>query len=135
MNYIIDTNIITALMKDREEVKTKAQEVILLGNNVFINGISYYEIKRGLLLNDAHRQMNFFERICIQFDLLFLDRVKIFDTAAEIWADLKENGLTIEDADILIASVAHSMNSVLVTDNIKHFENIEDLTVENWIDR
>ncbi len=122
-------------MKDREEVKTKAQEVILLGNNVFINGISYYEIKRGLLLNDAHRQMNFFERICIQFDLLFLDRVKIFDTAAEIWADLKENGLTIEDADILIASVAHSMNSVLVTDNIKHFENIEDLTVENWIDR
>lgn len=109
--------------------------MILLGNNVFINGISYYEIKRGLLLNDAHRQMNFFERICIQFDLLFLDRVKIFDTAAEIWADLKENGLTIEDADILIASVAHSMNSVLVTDNIKHFENIEDLTVENWIDR
>jgi len=135
MNYIIDTNIITALMKNHDNVKTKAQEVILTGNNIFINGISYYEIKRGLLLNDAYKQMDFFEKICIQFDLLFFDKVNIFDKAAEIWADLKEEGFTIEDADILIASIAHSMNSVLVTDNVKHFENIEDLIIENWIER
>jgi len=40
MRYIIDTNIITAIMKNNEEVKMRAQEAILTGDDVFINGIS-----------------------------------------------------------------------------------------------
>ena len=38
MRYIIDTNIITAIMKNNEKVKRRAQEAILTGDDVFING-------------------------------------------------------------------------------------------------
>ena len=56
-------NIITAIMKNNEKVKRRAQEAILTGDDVFINGISYYEIKRGLLAKDARKQLLFFDKI------------------------------------------------------------------------
>ena len=36
MRYIIDTNIITAIMKSNEKVKRRAQETILMGDDIFI---------------------------------------------------------------------------------------------------
>ena len=53
-------------------------------------------------------------------------------TAAEIYADLKRKGINIGDADILIASIVITSNGKLITNNIKHYQNIKDLTIENW---
>jgi len=53
--------------------------------------------------------------------------------AAEIYAYLKKQGNLIEDADILMASIAVVENLVLITNNIKHFERIEGLATENWL--
>ena len=36
--------------------------------------------------------------------------------------------------DLLIASHARSMNAVLVTNNMREFEPIPDLSLENWVD-
>lgn len=44
-------------------------------------------------------------------------------------------GTPIDDFDLLIAASAYANNLVLVTDNLKHFQNIEGLTVENWVKR
>lgn len=35
--------------------------------------------------------------------------------------------------DTLIAAVARSQQDGLVTDNTRHFENISNLTLENWL--
>ena len=48
---------------------------------------------------------------------------------------MKKRGNLVEDADILIASIALVENLVLVTDNISHFERVEGLQIENWKDR
>ena len=53
MNCVLDTNIITAVMKDHEQAKQKLQEMAFHGRDVFINAISYYEIKRGLLAKNT----------------------------------------------------------------------------------
>jgi tRNA(fMet)-specific endonuclease VapC len=37
-------------------------------------------------------------------------------------------------ADILIASIAIANHAVLVTRNIRHFQQIPGLTVTNWVD-
>jgi len=39
----------------------------------------------------------------------------------------------IGNMDLLIASHAKSLNAMLVTNNIREFERIEGLSVENWV--
>ena len=48
------------------------------------------------------------------------------------------NALTkgmIEDFDILIASIAIANNCILVTNNIDHFERIDAIQLENWLEK
>ena len=41
--------------------------------------------------------------------------------------------MLIGNNDLLIASHARSIGAVLVTNNIREFSRIPDLTVENWL--
>jgi tRNA(fMet)-specific endonuclease VapC len=134
MDYIIDTNIISALMKNDSEVKIKLQNAFLNGSKVFISGLSYYEIKRGLLAISATNKLRIFNEICRRFRVLLLDDLRIFDMASEIYADLKQKGKLIKDADILIASTALVYEITLVSDD-SDFLRIDNLIVENWIKR
>ncbi|NJL13295.1 MAG: type II toxin-antitoxin system VapC family toxin [Microscillaceae bacterium] len=47
---------------------------------------------------------------------------------------LKKPGKMIGEIDMLIASTALAHEMVLVTRNTKHFQRIENLQLENWID-
>jgi tRNA(fMet)-specific endonuclease VapC len=133
MNYILDTNIISALMKGNDELKRKLQVVSLRGDEVFINGISYYEIKRGLLSANVPEKFKIFDKTCKQLKIILLDRKYIFDKASEIWAFLKGIGRLIPDADILIAAMVLAKGSVLVSDNTSHFQTIKELPLKNWL--
>jgi len=132
MSYLLDTNIITALLKGDEKVKDRAQGVILSGMDIFINGISYYEIKRGLLASGATKKLELFDNLCKKFGLILFDTEAIFDEGARIYAYLKKGGKPIGDADILIASLAKTKDFILVS-NDKHFQRIHGLRVENWL--
>ncbi|MDO8137235.1 MAG: type II toxin-antitoxin system VapC family toxin [Candidatus Brocadiales bacterium] len=132
MTYVLDTNIITAILKGNEKVKQRVEEVIKHGEEVFINCISYYEIKRGLLAAKAESQLERFRSFCEELGLLLLDRQQVFDEAAAIYSTLKIRGQIIGDADILIAALAKTGDLVLVTDD-GDFQRVENLTVENWL--
>jgi tRNA(fMet)-specific endonuclease VapC len=133
MNYVLDTNIITAILKDNAIVKGRMSKAVLDGDEIFLNGISYYEIKRGLLVANATKQLNLFIQFCRKFPVLFLDSMPIFDEAAEIYAHLQKAGTLIEDADILIASMVKFKDFILVTNNTAHFHRIQDLKTDNWL--
>lgn len=45
---------------------------------------------------------------------------------------LRKLGKTVEDMDLLIASICLKNNLILVTNNQKHFVNILNLQIENW---
>ena len=49
MGYLLDTNIVTAILKDNQVVVEKLSEVRLQGNDVFISCITYLETEAGLL--------------------------------------------------------------------------------------
>lgn len=132
MTYVLDTNVVTAILKGNEKVKKMAQKSRLEGKEIFINAISYYEIKRGLLAKNATKQLKRFELLCREFGLVLLDTQFIFDRAAEIYANLKQRGELIEDADILIASVVNFRNFILVSDDTD-FNRIQGLKIENWL--
>ncbi len=132
MTYVLDTNIITAIMKGNKKVKEKAQEVIVRGEEIFINAISYYETKRGLLAAKATAQLGRFSLLCKKFGVILLDTQSIFDEAAKTYANLQHKGRLIEDADILIASAVKTRNFVLVSDDTD-FGRIQGLRIENWL--
>ncbi|OHB77605.1 MAG: hypothetical protein A2Z34_00180 [Planctomycetes bacterium RBG_16_59_8] len=48
-------------------------------------------------------------------------------------ADLSQRGEVLDDADILIASIALVHRRVLVTHNTKHFHRIPGLSIEDWV--
>jgi tRNA(fMet)-specific endonuclease VapC len=48
---------------------------------------------------------------------------------------LRTIGKPIEDFDLLIALAAHARNLILVTDNVRHFININDIVIDNWVNR
>jgi len=135
MTYVLDTNIITAILKGNENVKRRAQQAIVEGKEVFINGISYYEIKRGLLAAKAIAQLKRFKLLCEKFGLALLDTQSIFDIAAEIYANLRQRGELIEDADILIASLTKTRDLILVSDDtdFHRIQKLKGLRIENWL--
>jgi tRNA(fMet)-specific endonuclease VapC len=46
---------------------------------------------------------------------------------------LSQGGVTVDSVDLMIASVALAHDLTLVTDNTKHFHNIPDLRLVNWL--
>ncbi len=134
MKYVLDTNIITPLLKGDEKIRDRFRIAILERNEIVIHGICYYEIKRGLLAANALSQLRRFEDFVSKFELLLLDRKAFLDEAAEIYASLQKKGKPIGDADILIAATCRNPEYIIVTNNVKHFQGIEDIKVENWLD-
>ena len=53
MGYLLDTNIVTAILKNNRKVQEKMGNLDVLGESVFLSGMTYYEIKRGLIANGA----------------------------------------------------------------------------------
>jgi len=60
------------------------------------------------------------------------------DSSAEAFgrfkSKLRAQGNIIEDFDILIASIAYANECILVTNNPDHFERIDDIKIENWLE-
>ena len=50
-------------------------------------------------------------------------------------AYLESKGMSIDDFDLLIGSTATNYNLIMVTENIKHFERIQNIRIENWVVR
>jgi predicted nucleic acid-binding protein len=62
-----------------------------------------------------------------------------FDASAarrygETRAQLERRGTPIGDADLRIASIALDRDLTVVTGNVRHFEKVPGLPVENWLE-
>jgi tRNA(fMet)-specific endonuclease VapC len=53
-------------------------------------------------------------------------------TYGPIRADLQQKGKLIGALDMLIAAHAKSQNLILVTNNVREFERVKGLQIENW---
>ena len=58
--------------------------------------------------------------------------MSILESAIEIYVQERKEKRNIEDADVFIAAFCLYYDYILVTDNVKHFENIQGLHTVNW---
>lgn len=132
--YLLDTNAISRILRkrDKEDLRVAQQLQKTLRENavVLICRVVFYEIRRGLLWRGAHKQLRFFEALCSQFHWEDFER-KTWENAAELWAHCMKAGQPHGDADILIAAQARQLNAIVVTNNVKDFEDL-GVSYEDW---
>ena len=56
----------------------------------------------------------------------------IIETFAVLRARLEQEGRRLDDFDLVIAATALHLGYALVTDDVQHFERVEELRIENW---
>jgi tRNA(fMet)-specific endonuclease VapC len=132
MGYLLDTNIVTAIIKQNEKIAHKLETLNRQNQKIFISAITYYEIERGLLAVKAIKKLSVFESLLPKFTILLLDDMAIFYKAAQIHADLKIRGLPIQEADIFIAATAITHNLILVSHD-SDLSRIPELKLEDWL--
>ena len=130
MKYALDTNIITYYLKGHEKIMDKVDNEAAK-DNIIIPPLAYFEIKKWLCANNSKIKLQAFEKLFENYGIDIIDKESL-DLALSIYIKLRKTGITIDDGDLLIAAYCIINNHVLVTNNLKHFENIENLQIVNW---
>jgi tRNA(fMet)-specific endonuclease VapC len=136
VNYLLDTDTWSYFMAKQPTVVAKVAAAGVL--SVFYCDVSLAELYYGALLKRTQSQAKGDELLRrIEAIGQWFPRVALTPDVArafgEIKTDLRVRGLLIEDFDILIAAHALTHRCTLVTNNVRHFQRISGLVIENWM--
>ena len=127
----LDTDIISFYIKGVPEIYDKINEAFDSNDTLCTTLINKYEIIKGFRWKENKRKEIHYTNFMNHLMILPINET-VINIAANIYANLRRSGKVIGDLDILIAAIVIANNGTLVTNNIKHFENIEQLKVVNW---
>ena len=132
MKYALDTNTLIYFFKGMGKVDQKL--LAKMPGEVLIPAVVLYELETGIAKSQApakrRDQLNELLKVIqiIPFD------AKAARIAADLRADLEQQGRMIGPLDNLIAASAIAAGAILVTRNVSEFSRIAGLAVENWFD-
>jgi predicted nucleic acid-binding protein len=135
MRYLLDTNIISNVVKPSPSASLVAWMGEQSDEDLFISSLTLAEIRRGVLEKPAGKRRDQLEAWFLGPEgpqALFAGRVLPFDEgAALIWARLmadgKAKGMPRSGLDTIVAAVAEANSCVVVTDNEKDFAGVQVL--------
>ena len=133
MKPLLDTDTVSLMLRGNASVTVRVGNYRRTEGPVAVSVIVLYEVLRGLKFLDAKLQMASFQSFMRANEVIHLDEA-IAQTAADLYATLRKQGQLLPDADLLIAATALDRGYILVTRNLKHFERIPNLQLENWVD-
>jgi tRNA(fMet)-specific endonuclease VapC len=128
--YMLDTDICIYIMRDRP---AKLRERF----NRFVEQICISTITLGELFYGAEKSQRVLGNAQVVEEFAALQTVLPFSPKAaahfgQIRADLERAGTPVGGYDMLIGAHARSEGLILVTNNIREFERIDGLRLENW---
>jgi toxin FitB len=131
--YVLDTNIISQVVKPVLSSSLTAWLAEQIDENLFIASLTVAEIRRGLLEKPPGKKRRALERWFAGPEgpqTLFAGRILPFDEAAAlIWARLMAEGTAIGQPrsalDMIIAAIAEANHCVVATDNERDFAGIK----------
>lgn len=131
MRYMLDTNICIFLIRKKSN---KALKKLLQHEpeEICISAVTYAELVHGVEKSKAIER----NRVLLTQLLSNIEIMNFDDKAAEeygnIRTNLEEKGFPIGPLDTMIAGHARSLGYILVTNNTKEFNRVENLVVEDW---
>ena len=136
---LLDTNVVSELMKLAPEPAVMVWINTLPGSTVFISAVTQAEILYGVaLVPEGKRREGPAQAARIAFETYFRGRILPFDfEAAEAFAALaagrRQAGRPISQADAQIAAIARSRGAALATRNVADFEGCGVEIVNPWV--
>ena len=128
----LDTNIISYYLNDCTVVKEELRKAMRNQETICTTLLNVYEILKGFKWKNNKQKEKRFNIFLNDLDIYSIND-NVIKIATDIYSTLRKKGITIEDIDILIAAIVIANDGVLVTNNTKHFRNIKQLKVVNWV--
>ena len=129
--YALDSNIISYVLKDDKTVIERYREEAMNGNEFVMPPIVYFEVKCWLLERGAVKKQAEFHQMCKIISIGELNE-KSLDIAAQLFVQARKRGKPVDNSDLLIAAFCLINDYTLITNNMRHFEDIDGLKLINW---
>lgn len=129
---IADTSFIIDIMKSNKEAIEKAEEIEKSGSSIAVTSISIFELFVGIGLSiKQDRERYKIARVLNGLSIISFDEDSARE-AGRIFAQKRRNGSTIDPEDSMIAGICAKRNEILITRNLKHFSDIENVKIESY---
>ncbi len=138
MIVILDTNIVSELLRPSPEPRVEAWLAAQDSRSVYLTTISEAELRYGAAVLPAGRRRDaLLEAVDGVLDEDFRGRILAFDRlAAEAYAGIAANrraaGRPISQFDCQIAAIAQANEASLATRNVKDFQGCEVDVIDPW---
>ncbi len=132
MKYMLDTNTCIYIIK-RKPVEVIDRFRQLQISQVSISSITLSELEYGVMKSSKPEQ----NHLALAQFLAPMEILPYGDEAAQHYGKLRvyleKHGTPIGSLDMLIAAHALSTDCVLITNNVKEFERVPNLRINNWV--
>jgi len=129
--YLLDTNICIAILKGKTNAVNNFSS---LYQQSYLSTLILGELYKGVYCSTkVTENLATLNHFVSQLPLVVFDEKAALEFG-KIQGELRKIGKPTGHLDALIAGVARSRNDILVTDNTRHFENIANLHLNNWLD-
>ncbi|HCX4656749.1 PIN domain-containing protein [Escherichia coli] len=131
--YMLDTRLCAYIMREQPEVVlTRLEQAVLRGDRIVISAVTWAELSQAARASGPATQA-LADAFCASLDaVLAWDRAAV-DATTVIKAALAADGTPIGPNDTAIAGHAIAAGAVLVTNNVREFERVPDLVLEDWV--
>lgn len=136
MIYMLDTDTCSYVMRQHSQSVMEAlQDRAISGHILCISVITYQELRFGAERVGSASYHNRIDKICERLDYVADWTTECADKFAATQAALLAMGKPIGFTDAMIASHALITDATLVTNNQRHFSQVEGLRLENWFNQ
>ncbi len=133
--YLLDTDVLSNLLKRAPSPTLIAKLASVPPEQQFTSSITLGELVYGayrLQVRTDYLLEQLYKRLLPNLPVLPFD-VAAAQRYGGIRAELERQGTPVGDADLRIAAIALARSLTVVTGNIRHFQRVPGLPVENWL--
>ena len=131
MRYLLDTSICVFYLRGKLNFNQFIKDS--WRDNCCISEVTILELRYGAENSNNPQKHHQAVDMFLQ-GLTVIPIVKVVNFYAKEKVRLRKKGMPLHDEfDLIIGSSALANDLILVTDNVKHFMNFENIKTENWI--
>ncbi|MFW6413619.1 MAG: type II toxin-antitoxin system VapC family toxin [Oceanicaulis sp.] len=138
---LLDTNVISELLRDRPAQAVLDWVASQDGDTLFLSAVTEAELLRGVAIRPEGRRRSMLAGLVADvLSVMFRGRILPFDSPAaqayaQIWTARKAAGRPISGFDCQIAGIATANAAVVATRNVRDFEGCGLALVDPWTAR